>query len=106
MMKVFTTPFVPNREHMDAAGGSINVVVPTTLLRVVCVSAGTAGITFYDTADGAGGVGSATKLAALPTTTTVGQVFDFQVPAFKGIYAAGGTGTPEINLVHAPSQTN
>lgn len=83
----------------DAAAATAQVIaVPAALLRVNITTAGTTAVTFYDNS---AGDTSGSILAALPATTTVGQTFDFQVPAALGISASGAAGTPAYTLTYA-----
>lgn len=79
-----------------AAAGSANVKASAgRLCRVVITVAGTASITFYDNA---AGNSTGTIIGITPVTTTVGQVFDFSIPAASGISAVGGVGSPGVTV--------
>ncbi len=79
-----------------AAAGSANIKAsPGRLGRIVITTAGTASLTIYDNAAG-GSTG--TIIGVTPVTTTVGQVFDFSMPAAVGISAVGGVGSPAATI--------
>lgn len=79
-----------------ASAGSANVKAsPGRLFRVLITAAGTASLTFYDNA--AGGA-TGTIIGVTPPATTVGQIYDFQLPAAVGISAVGGAGTPGVTV--------
>jgi hypothetical protein len=88
------------RSNVAAAGTLTNITRPAILCNVIITAAGTTALTFYDNASNDT---SGTKLGALPATTTVGQIFSFQSPAFTGISAPGSAGTPEYILNYSPT---
>lgn len=88
------------RSNVAAAGSLTAITRPSILCNVVITAAGTTALTFYDNA---AGDTSGTKIGALPATTTVGQIFAFQSPAFTGISAPGSAGTPEYILNYSPT---
>jgi hypothetical protein len=69
------------------AGAATTVVAngPGRLRKIICTSAGTASTTFFD--DPATGQG--TVLFVTPTAPALGQIFDVNMPAAKGIVAVG-----------------
>lgn len=82
-----------------AAAASANIkAAPGRIARVLVTSAGTASLIFYDNATGAS---TGTIVGITPTTTTVGQVFDFQFPALIGISAVGGAGSPGVTVSYS-----
>lgn len=101
---VMSEPYVPFRQNVAAAAAAAALVtIPATLCRVVILTAGSTAVTFYDNKLGDT---SGAKIGALPAVTTVGQSFDFQMPAYNGISATGGAGTPEYVLSYVPPGTN
>lgn len=79
-----------------AAGAAAAAVKASAgrLARVLVTATGTANLLFYDNAT----AGSGTVIGVIPSTATVGQVFDIQMPAQNGIWAASGTGTPGVTV--------
>jgi hypothetical protein len=86
---------------LTAGGGAQTVTVPAAtagfqvkgatgrLMRVlVLANMATTALTFYDSIGAASGV----VIGVVPTTATAGTVWVFQMPAYVGIYAVGGTG--------------
>jgi hypothetical protein len=79
-----------------AAAGSANVkATPGRLCRVVITVAGTASLTLYDNA---AGNSTGTIIGITPAVTSVGQVYDFNMPAAVGISAVGGAGSPGVTI--------
>lgn len=88
--------------NVAAAAATQQVIAyPSILCRVVVTTAGSAAVTFYDNV---AGDTSGNIIGALPAVTTVGQSFEFLVPANLGISASGGANTPAYVLTFA--QTN
>lgn len=90
---------IGNKTLPIAAAGSANVKAnPGFLVRVLITTAGTAALTFYDNAAGAA---LGTVIGVTPATTSVGQMYEFQMPALIGISAVGGAGSPGVTVSYS-----
>lgn len=80
-----------------AAGVGTTVIkaTPGRLCRVVVTTAPTTNpLTFYDNAS----TGSGVVIGIVPGTATLGQVFDFNMPAASGITALGATTSAAVTV--------
>jgi hypothetical protein len=73
-----------------ASGTTTLKAAPGRLCRIVITVAGTASITVFDNASAASG----TVLFISPATTSVGQIFDIQMPAQNGITVSNPASSP------------
>lgn len=97
---IAVTTLANRRANVAAAGNLTAITRPSILCSVVITAAGTAAVTFYDNV---AGDTSGSKIGALPAVTTIGQIFQFMTPAYLGIAAPGGVGTPEYVLNYSPT---
>jgi hypothetical protein len=67
---------------------------PGRLCRIFITSSGTAGISVFDNASAASG----TALFVSPTITTLGQIFDIQMPAQLGITVSNPASGPGATI--------
>lgn len=79
----------------SVAGPTVIRASASRIARLFVTTAGTSSETFFDNASACSG----TVLFVTPTTTTVGQIFDLQVPAASGITGCGGAGSPGLTIV-------
>lgn len=63
---------------------------PCRLCRFLVTATGTTNLAIYDNNNAASG----TIIGVIPSTATVGQVFDFQMPASLGLFTNGATTAP------------
>jgi hypothetical protein len=67
---------------------------PGRLRKIVVTAAGTASTTFYDDPAAAQG----TVLFVTPAAPALGTIFDVNLPAAKGIWAVGITGSAALTV--------
>jgi hypothetical protein len=86
---------IPHATTALASGVSNTLLsgMPCLIRRVVVTSTGTASTTFYDNTAASG-----TVLFVTPPNVAVGQIFDIEMPASKGIYAVGVSGSPALTV--------
>jgi len=101
--QVLSAAFSPARINVAAAAATgQRWTGKTTLTQVIIIVAGTAAVTFYDNV---AGDNSGDAIGALPATTSIGQIFRFECPAYVGISATGGANTPGYVITHTPITT-
>lgn len=82
-------------QAVAAASGTTTLkAAPGRLCRIVITAAGTASITFFDNASAASG----TVLFISPASTSIGTIFDVQVPAQNGITASNPASSPGFTV--------
>lgn len=106
-MAYFTTPINPapvgavNQNAAVAAGtGAADVPIkaaPGFLGTVTVTAAGSAAMNLWDNA----ATHSGTVLCAIPSSATVGQVFQVNMPAANGITATQASGSPAITVSYS-----
>jgi hypothetical protein len=83
------------RQAIASAAGTVTLkAAPARLCRILVTAAGTAAVTVFDNATAASG----TILFVSPTTTTLGQIFDSQMPAQLGITVSDPASGPGITV--------
>lgn len=83
-----------NKAIASAAGTVVVSGAPSSLVTAVITAAGTASLTCYDNASAASG----TVIAVTPATTSVGQIYSFNMPAANGITCSDPTSGPGVTL--------
>src|SRR3989442_4735565 len=83
-----------------AAGVSAAAILngPGRLRKIMVTAAGTASTTFFDDPAAAQG----TVLFVTPAAPALGQIFDLNIPAAKGIWAVGNTGSAALTVATQP----
>lgn len=97
--------YVNSQESLVSVGGNSNAAIatgsstttikngPGRLCRIVITAAGTAAFTVYDNTAGSG-----TALFVSPTSTSVGTIYDLQMPAMVGITVVNVASGPAITV--------
>lgn len=82
-------------QAVAAAAGTITIkAAPGRLCRISITVAGTASVTVFDNASAASG----TVLFISPATTTIGTVYDIQMPAQSGITLSNPASSPGFTI--------
>jgi hypothetical protein len=84
-------------ETLAIAAGATTTVIRNgagRLRKIIATAAGTASTTFYDDPAAAQG----TVLFVTPVAPALGQTFDVNLPAAKGIYAVGIAGSAPLTV--------
>jgi hypothetical protein len=83
-----------NQAVASAAGTVVLKAAPGRLCRIIITVAGTASVSVFDNASAASG----TALFISPATTSVGTIFDIQMPAQLGITVSNPASGPGITV--------
>lgn len=82
-------------QAVASAAGTVTLkAAPGRLCRIVITVAGTVAFNVFDNASAASG----TALFTSPTATSIGQVFDIQMPAQLGITVSNPASSPGITV--------
>jgi hypothetical protein len=80
-----------------SASNQVVKATPGVLFKCVVTATGTTNALIYDNASAASGK----VIGVVPSTVTVGQVFEFSMPASAGITVGGATTNPAFTLSYA-----